>query len=114
MNAAERVESLTHDLRLSDWPPWRRLRQFLERNGMDVAEAAMADMFPEDLGYFGVLVTTAGRVFTFDFAGGHRGDIRQQTNEVEIANWRERAEGEDQLPYEEAIAAARSFLRSSS
>lgn len=111
MEAKELARSLTEDMRTSEHPTWRCLREFLSEQSIDIRDAAMGDRFPESRGDFGIVVTRDGHVFTFTFLPGSDGDIRQRTRDVRIARWRERVEADDRYAYEDRIAAALELLR---
>jgi len=61
----EDARRLTQDLRTSDEASWRAVREHLIEAEFDPQESAVGDLFPEDTGDFGVLVTGDRRVFTF-------------------------------------------------
>ena len=56
---------LTRDIRTGDEPEWVAVR-FLTDAGFDPQESAIGDLFPEQSGDFGVLVTADRRIFTFE------------------------------------------------
>jgi hypothetical protein len=87
-----------------------RLREFLPGEGIDPADAAMANLFPELQGDFGVVVTRDGGAFTFTFSPG-QGDMTQRRLGVHVTRWRERSDSKSRYPYDEEIRAALDLLR---
>jgi len=57
---------LTGDLRTSDEPRWAAVRQHLIESGFDPQRSAVGDLFPEDIGDFGVLVASDRTTHTFE------------------------------------------------
>jgi hypothetical protein len=62
----EDARLLTKDLRTSDEPSWNAVRKHLIDAGFHPQESAVGDLFPEQPGDFGVLVTADRRMFTFE------------------------------------------------
>lgn len=56
---------LTAELRTSDKPRWDAIRDHLAEAGYDPQRSAVGDLFPEDVGYFGVLVAPDRTTHTF-------------------------------------------------
>jgi hypothetical protein len=110
MDMSEGAKYFTRELRESDDPSWVRLREFLQMQGIDLADAAIGDRFTESDGDFGVLVTHDDRVFTFTFLPGGRGDITRMIRETTIQDWRERTSERDRFTYGNEIAAAKQVL----
>jgi hypothetical protein len=57
--------ALTEGLRTSDDPQWAAVREHLTGAGYDPQRSAVGDLFPEDIGYFGVLVASDRSTHTF-------------------------------------------------
>jgi hypothetical protein len=85
---------------------WRRLRVLLEENGFDPA-GAMVDCWPEngDLEE-GWIVTSDGRVFSFDFRYGRKGDLTKMAAEGIMERWEEVTERTNDWYTREDVEAA--------
>lgn len=101
----------TNLLRGSDDPFWTRLRELLRARRIDSASSAIATCFPDggDL-EFGIVVTSDGEVFEFDFVYGSRGDIKARTNAAVFADWRRTTELWPDRPWREEVRAAFGIL----
>ena len=65
----EDIVSLTHDLRESDEPLWRRLRQLLVERGVEPSSSALLASFPDDVQFqYGVIVTADASVYQFGYS----------------------------------------------
>jgi hypothetical protein len=99
---------LTEELRTSDKPQWKAVRRFLTDTGFDPQESAVGDLFPEQPGDFGVLVTAERRVFTFEVGWepvrAEQGKRRWWVTHSELVN------AEDRFAYAPAAFAAMSLL----
>ncbi len=62
----EDARALTLAMRTSDKPEWVAVREFLTGAGFEPERSAVGDLFPEQSGDFGVLVTPDRKVFTFE------------------------------------------------
>ena len=86
----EDARRLTQDLRTSDKPEWIAVRGFLTDAGFDPEESAVGDLFPEQSGDFGVLVTADRRIFTFEVGWepvrGERGKRRWWVTHEELVD----------------------------
>jgi hypothetical protein len=104
----EDARRLTHDLRTSDEPEWVAVRGFLTDAGFDPQECAVGDLFPEQSGQFGVVVTGDRRVFTFEVGWepvrGERGERRWWVT------YEERVDAEDRFAYAPDAFAAMTLL----
>jgi hypothetical protein len=60
------IEKNTSNLRASEAPDWRRLRERVVAADLDPRPVAVADLFPDDVDQlFEILVTLDGRAFKF-------------------------------------------------
>jgi hypothetical protein len=93
------IEWLTKDLRVSDEPLFRRLRELLSARGVDPAGAWLVELFPDDTAFqFGLLVTADRRVFQFGYDYLHRG-----VGEGELREWVDLTHGWHLTPYREDV-----------
>jgi hypothetical protein len=98
-------------LRTSDHQPYKRLREFLIAQGADPQTDVLADFFSNDIDQeFGVLVTTARRVFTFSMHYGRRGDLNAQVAGASIHEWNEITKRWRSSPYQAKVSDAMLML----
>lgn len=101
---------LTGDLRTSDEPRWAAVRQHLIESGFDPQRSAVGDLFPEDIGDFGVLVASDRTTHTFEVGTepirGERGKYRIWVTHEEATSARSR------YAYASAMFAAMKLLES--
>jgi hypothetical protein len=99
---------LTEALGTSEKPLWVAVRQHLTEAGYDPQRSAVGDLFPEDVGHFGVLVASDRTTHTFE-AGtepirGERGERRWWVTHDEETTARSR------FAYAPAMFAAMTLL----
>lgn len=98
-------------LRTSQEQPYRGLRELLPAKGVDPMADVLADIFPDHVDQeFGVVVTTARRVFTFVLYYGRRGDLKRRAADAVIGDWVEMTDWWQGSPYHEQVAAALQLL----
>jgi hypothetical protein len=80
-------------MRTSSRDHWQQLRQRLSEEGEDLEGSAMADLFPDDGNIFGLIGTSGGRAFIFEF-DVERDKILSdwETGEVQLSRWEEAGE----------------------
>lgn len=104
----EDARRLTQSLRTSDKPEWIAVRGFLTDAGFDPEKSAVGDLFPEQSGDFGVLVTADRRIFTFEVGSepvrGERGKRRWWVTHEELVD------AGNRFAYARAAFAAMKFL----
>jgi hypothetical protein len=90
MRPMDSIEKNTLNLRASEAPDWRRLRERVVASNLDPRHVAVADLFPDDVDQlFGILVALDGRAFKFALELGPRGDLRRRWEEVQTSEWEE-------------------------
>jgi hypothetical protein len=100
------IEWLTKDLRFSDDPLFRRLRELLSARGVDAGGAWLVELFPDDTAFqFGVLIAADRRVFQFGYDHLHRG-----VGEGYLEEWVDLTDGWHLTPYREDIENAFFYL----
>ena len=98
-------------LRTSGHQPYKRLRELLIVQGADPQTDVLADFFSNDVDQeFGVLVTTARRVFTFSMHYGRRGDLNAQVTDASIHEWNEITKLWRSSPYQANVSDAMLML----
>ncbi len=103
---------LTDLLRSDEGPLWARLRELLPERGVDPATAVLAECFEDDtMLEFGVVVTSEGEVYEFDFVYG-RGDIKTQLSTGTIHNWERHTFDWRDRPYRSSVGAALEIVAS--
>ncbi|MET9312340.1 hypothetical protein ABZX12_10960 [Kribbella sp. NPDC003505] len=88
-------------LRTSQGQPYKRLRELLPSQGVDLEGDVLADLFPDDVDQdFGVIVTVDRRVFTFVLlCYGRRGDLKAQLADARVGDWTDITEWWQASPY---------------
>lgn len=80
-----RIEYITANLRWSESYCWPRMRERLQRLGIDAGQCILADIVPDDDGIdFGLIVTEDRRVFEFVFRC-----IGESYSESDFTEWKE-------------------------
>ena len=81
----------TNDLRHSEEPRWKRLREHVEKEGIALDHAAIASKNTEDNSLeFGLLVARDGRAFSFEFDWLRDEEGRALTYEdAQVSAWEE-------------------------
>jgi hypothetical protein len=104
----QEARQLTADLRTSDRGLWEAVRQHLAEAGYDHQRSAVGELFPEDVGDFGVLVASDRTTHTFmvgqEPIRGERGKYRWWVTHEEKTTARERS------PYASPMFAAMTLL----
>jgi hypothetical protein len=104
------AHQLTEDLRTSDEARWLAVREHLTEAGYNPQRSAVGDLFPEDVGDFGVLVASDRTTHTFmvgtESIRGERGKRRWWVTHTEETTSRSR------FPYAPAMFAAMTLLES--
>ncbi len=98
-------------LRTSKDPVFRRLREVLTEQGIDVEADVLAQFFPDASdGEFGVVVTTDHRVYTFVLRYG-AGDLNTQAAKAVLHEWHNITDTWDASPYGTDVRDALELLQ---
>jgi hypothetical protein len=106
------IEEDTNQLRTSEAPDWRRLREHVIGVGLDPSDVAVADLFSDDVDQrFGILVSADGRAYQFMLELGRRGDPRQRLQDVQVSEWEEIVSDDVRTRYARVIEPGLQFLK---
>jgi hypothetical protein len=103
----------TRDLRHSDEPRWRRLRQRLEQEGLAIEDAVVADKNTEDTSLeFGIVVARDGRAFSFEFDWLRDEEGRELAYEdARVSSWEEIDQWRKETTYGRELEIGREILK---
>lgn len=100
----------TQLLRTSEDQPYKRLRQLLPAQGVNVSRDVLADLFPDDGDQeFGIVVSAERRVFTFVLHYG-QGDLTAQAANAIIGEWNDISDRWEASPYTASVREAMRIL----